>query len=88
MTAVGSAPCADTLEVLRKGGQMIQPTNRQPAIRPRHGMLVVGSVLATALVAYLAFGFIVGVIAFFVKLVVVVAVAALVVKLVIGRSRS
>lgn len=67
---------------------MIQPTNRQPSIRPRHGALVVGSVIATALVVYLAFGFIVGVVAFFVKLVVVLAVAALVVRLVVGRSRS
>ena len=79
----------DTLGALNtKAVHMIQPTNHPSSLRPRHGVLVVGSVLVTALVAYLAFGFIVGVVAFFVKLVVVVAVAALVVKLVVGRSRS
>jgi hypothetical protein len=51
-------------------------------------VLVVGSVLLTAIVAYAAFGFIVGTIAFLVKLAVVVGVAYLVVKLVFRRTKS
>jgi tetrahydromethanopterin S-methyltransferase subunit B len=68
---------------------MIQPsTNGRSGLRPRHGVLVVGSVLLTAIVAYAAFGFIVGTIAFLVKLAVVVGVAYLVVKLVFRRTKS
>ena len=68
---------------------MIQPsTNDRSGLRPRHGVLVVGSVLLTAIVAYAAFGFIVGTIAFLVKLAVVVGVAYLVVKLVFRRTKS
>jgi hypothetical protein len=68
---------------------MIQPsTNGRSGLRPRHGVLVVGSVVVTALVAFWAFSFLVG--AFFdvVKLAVVVGVAFLVVKLVFRRSKS
>ena len=67
---------------------MIQPsTNGRSGLRPRHGVLVVGSVVIAAIVAYAAFGFIVGTIAFLVKLAIVVGVAFLVVKLVFRRSK-
>ena len=56
---------------------MIQPsTNGRSGLRPRHGALVVGSVLLTAIIAYAAFGFIVGTLAFLVKLAIVVGVAS------------
>jgi hypothetical protein len=68
---------------------MIQPsTNGRSGLRPRHGVLVVGSVVIAAIVAYAAFGFIVGTIAFFVKLAVVVGIAFLVVKLIFRRTKS
>lgn len=67
---------------------MIQPSSGRSGIRPRHTATVVGAVAVAAVVAYLAFGFIVGTLAFLVKLAVVVGIGFLAVKLVFRRSRS
>ena len=68
---------------------MIQPTKTQSGgLRPRHGAAIAVSVVIAAVVAYAAFGFIVGTIAFLVKLAIVVGIGALVVKLVFRRAKS
>jgi hypothetical protein len=66
---------------------MIQPTNDRSGLRPRHGVIVVGSVVLAAIIAYAAFGFIVGTFWFLVKLAVVVGVGFLVVKMLFRRNK-
>ena len=66
----------------------IQPAEKHNGLRPAHGVVLVGTVVVAAIVAYAAFGFIAGVIAFVVKLAIVVAIVGLVAKLVLRRARS
>jgi len=61
--------------------RVIKPSNSGTGLRPRHGAALVVATVVAVIVAYAAFGFIVGVIAFFVKLVVVVAVITLIGRL-------
>ena len=56
---------------------MIEPReNRSNQLRPRHGVTVIAVAVIAVVVAYLAFGWIVGLVAFLIKTVVVVAVIA------------
>lgn len=64
------------------------PSRRQSALRPAHTGVVVVSVVASAIVAFWAFSFVAGLVAFFVKVVVVVAIVTLVFRLLTRRSRS
>jgi len=57
-------------------------------LKPGHGVLVVASAVAAAIVAFWAFSFITSILALLVKVVVVVAVIAVVIKLVMGRSNG
>ena len=66
----------------------IQPAEKHNGLRPVHGAVVVGTVVIAAVVAYAAFGFIVGAIAFVVKLAIVAAIVGLVAKLVFRHARS
>lgn len=66
---------------------MIQPTNHRTGLRPVHTAGVVVAVVVAAIVAYAAFGFIVGTIAFLVKLAIVVGIAALAWRFFTHRSR-
>jgi hypothetical protein len=69
-----------------KDGEMIKPSGSGTKLRPTHAAtLVVGSVIAV-IVAFAAFHFVVGLIAFFVKLVIVVAVVGLLAKFVFNRA--
>jgi uncharacterized membrane protein YccC len=64
---------------------MIKPSGSN-GLRPVHGAtLVIGTVVAVV-IAFAVFHFVAGLIAFFVKLVIVVAVVALLAKLVFGRA--
>ena len=67
---------------------MIQPTNKQSGLRPRHGAATVVAVVIAAVIAYAAFGFIVGTLAFLVKLVIVVGIAFLVVRFFARHARA
>lgn len=67
---------------------MIQPTNQKTGLRPVHTAGVVAAVVVAAIVAYAAFGFIVGTIAFLVKLAIVVGIAALAWRFFSHRAKS
>ena len=70
------------------GGFMIEPrTTQERGLRPGHKLTVVAAAVVAAIVAYLAFGWIVGLIAFLIKTVVVIAVIGGVLYLVFRHSR-
>ncbi len=74
---------------MKEGAQMIQPsTNGRSGLRPRRGALAVGSVVLAAIVVYVAFVLIAGIIGTLVKAAIVVGIVYLVVKLVFGRTKS
>jgi len=66
----------------------IQPAEKHNGLRPAHGVVLVGTVVIAAVVAYAAFGFIAGLVAFVVKLAIIAAIVALVGKLVLRHARS
>jgi ABC-type multidrug transport system permease subunit len=53
---------------------MIQPKSGSSGLRPVHGVAVVAAVVVVAVIVFGVFHFIVGVLAFFIKLVIVIAV--------------
>ena len=73
------------------GGFMIEPTSKQErGLRPGHKLTVVAAAVVAVLVAYVALHAIVGLIAFFIKTVIVLAVIGGVLYLVFrhaGRRR-
>lgn len=70
---------------------MIEPSkNRTPQLRPRHGLTVVAVGVIAAVVAYLALGWLVGLVAFLIKTIVVIAVIGGAIYLVVrfaGKGR-
>lgn len=68
---------------------MIQPTNRSSrGIRPFHGLVVAGTVVVAAVVAFAAFSFVAGTIAFVVKAAIVLAIVYGVMRLLLRRPRD
>jgi hypothetical protein len=69
-----------------KDGEMIKPSGSSTKLRPAHtATLVIGSVIAVV-VAFAVFHFVIGLIAFFVKLVIVVAIVGLLAKFLFRRA--
>jgi threonine/homoserine/homoserine lactone efflux protein len=66
---------------------VLQPKGKQTSLRPRHGVAIALGVVAAVLVAYVAFSFIVGTIAFLIKLVIVVGIIYLIVRFVTRSAR-
>ncbi len=66
---------------------MIQPQSRSTGIRPVHAFVVIGTLVVAAVVAFAALHFIVGLLWFFVKLVVVLALVFFVASLVLRHDR-
>ena len=66
---------------------MIEPRSSQRGLRPGHTLTVVAAAVIAAIVVYVAFSWVVGLLAFLIKTVVVVAVIAGVVYLVTRRGR-
>jgi len=71
---------------------MIEPSGKSPSsLRPVHAVTVLAVAVIAAVVAYLAFGWIVGLLAFLIKTVIVVGVIAGALYFVfrhVGKSRS
>ena len=94
VTVLATAPAVLLDDDEMGGTAMMQPPVKHSSprsrsgLRPVHGLVVAGTVLVAVLVAYAALSFIVGTFAFFVKLLVVVAIFALVVRLVRRHARS
>ena len=66
---------------------MIEPRSTHGReLRPGHKLTVVAVAVIAAIVAYLAFGWIVGIVAFLIKTVLVIAVIGGVIYLVVRRS--
>jgi len=66
---------------------MIEPRSTQErGLRPGHKLTVVAAAVIAAIVAYLAFGWIVGLVAFLIKTVLVIAVIGGVLYLVLRRA--
>ena len=68
-------------------GPMIQPQSGSTGIRPVHAFVVVGTLVVAAVVAFAALHFIVGLLWFFVKLVVVLALVYFVARMVLRHAR-
>ncbi len=66
---------------------MIQPQSKSTGIRPVHALVVIGTLVVAAVVAFAALHFIVGVLWFFVKLVVVLALVFFVASMVLRHVR-
>jgi len=66
---------------------MIQPSNSSTKLQPRHHLLIAGLVVVAAVIAYGAFSFIVGTVAFLVKLAIVLGLAYLFVRFLVHRAR-
>jgi ABC-type nickel/cobalt efflux system permease component RcnA len=66
---------------------MIEPRSTQGGLRPGHKLTVVAAAVVAAIVVYLAFGWIVGLVAFLIKTAVVIVVIGGVLYLVLRRSR-
>jgi len=66
-------------------GQSMEPRGERSGLSVLDGVLIVGGGIIAAVVAFAVLGFIAGVVWFLIKLVVVVALIALVVKLVFRR---
>ena len=64
------------------------PKHLELKLRPIHGLVVAGSVVIAVLIAFAAFSFIVGTLAFLVKLVIVVGVLWLVGRRVVRHAHS
>jgi Flp pilus assembly protein TadB len=68
-------------------GPMIQPQSGSTGIRPVHAFVVIGTLVVAAVVAFAALHFIVGLLWFFVKLVVVLALVYFVARMVLRHAR-
>jgi Flp pilus assembly protein TadB len=66
---------------------MIQPQSGSTGIRPVHAFVVVGTLVVAAVVAFAALHFVVGLLWFVVKLVVVFAIVFAVAKMVLRHAR-
>jgi threonine/homoserine/homoserine lactone efflux protein len=66
---------------------VLQPRGKQTSLRPRHGVAIAVGVVAIILVTYGAFSFIVGTIAFLIKLLIVLGLAYLVIRFVTRSAR-
>lgn len=66
---------------------MIQPQSGSTGIRPVHAFVVVGTLVVAAVVAFAALHFIVGLLWFFVKLIVVFALVFFVARMVLRHAR-
>lgn len=73
--------------VQQAGGSDVQ-SGSSGGLRPHHGLMIAGAAVAAAIVAFWAFSFVIGVVAFLVKLIVVLAVVGLVLKFILGRARK
>jgi hypothetical protein len=84
---VGTATPARGLAFL-VGGLMIEPRQRSgTSLRPGHGLTIVAAAVIAAIVAYVAFGWVVGIVWFLIKTIVVIAVIATVLYLVVRHAR-
>jgi hypothetical protein len=66
---------------------MIQPQSKSTGIRPVHAFVVIATLVVAAVVAFAALHFIVGLLWFFVKVVVVLALVFLVATIVLRHAR-
>ena len=67
---------------------MLEPGDNARKLQPRHGIAATAAVIVTVIVAFWALSFIVGTIAFLVKLAVVLGIAYVVIHLLVRKSRS
>jgi Flp pilus assembly protein TadB len=66
---------------------MIQPQSGSTGIRPVHSFVVVGTLVVAVVIAFAALHFIVGLLWFFVKLIVVFALVFFVARMVLRHAR-
>ena len=75
------------MDATESRGPMLKPSNSQQSLRPHHGVAIAVGIVVAAVIAFGAFHFILGTIAFLVKLAIVLGLAYVIVRVVLRSAR-